>query len=82
MTTRDQPRLDWTVVLRRRPVRMVEGRPEGGWTEEFEVVCRECGDDPDLDYREVPPELQLIRGPYPMAAGITAYLQHAQRHPE
>jgi hypothetical protein len=81
MTTQDQSRLDWTVVLRRRPVRMVEGRAEGGWTDEFEIVCCDCGDDPGLDYREVSPQLRRIRGPYPMAAGVTAYVRHARRHP-
>ncbi len=81
MTTQDRSRLDWTVALRRRPARMVDGRPEGGRTDEYEIVCCECGDDPGLDYREVPPRLQRIRGPYPIAAGITAYVQHAERHP-
>jgi len=71
----------WTVVLRRRPTRIVEGRPEGGYTDEFEIICCDCGDDPGLDYREVSPALQRIRGPYPNAAGITAYVQHARRHP-
>ena len=70
----------WTVVLRRQPIRIAEGRPEGGYTDEFEIVCCDCGDDPDLDYREVSPELQQIRGPYPVAAGITAYVKHARRH--
>ncbi len=81
MKTQDQPRQDWTVVLRRRPVCMVQGRPEGGWTDEFEIVCCECGDNPDLDYRDVPPRLQRIRGPYPIAAGLTAYIRHARQHP-
>ena len=30
MKINDEPMLDWTVVLRGRPVRVVEGRPEGG----------------------------------------------------
>ena len=81
MKTRELSRPDWTVVLRRRPVRMVEGQPEGGWTDDFEIVCCDCGDDPDLDYRELPPRLQRIRGPYPIAAGVTAYVRHARRHP-
>lgn len=81
MTTRNKPRLDWTVVLRRRPVRIVDGRAEGGYTDEFEIVCCDCGDDPDLDYREVAPALQRIRGPYPMATGVTAYVRHARKHP-
>ena len=81
MTTRNKPRLDWTVVLRRRPVRIIGGRAEGGYTDEFEIVCCDCGDDPDLDYREVAPALQQIRGPYPMAPGVTAYVRHARQHP-
>ncbi len=81
MKSQDRSRLDWTVALRRRPARMVQGRPEGGWTGGYEVVCCECGDDPDLDCRAVPPRLGRIRGPCPIAAGITAYVQHARRHP-
>lgn len=82
MTTGGQPRQDWTVVLRRRPARIVRGRMAGGRTGEFEIVCRECGDDPDLDFREISPQLQRIRGPYRIATGVTAYLQHAGRHPQ
>ncbi len=81
MNDQRQPGNGWTVVLRRRPVRMVEGRPEGGYTEDYEIVCCDCGDDPDLNYCEVSPVLQRIRGPYPVAAGITAYVLHARRHP-
>jgi len=80
--TVDQRRRDWDVLLRRRPARLVGGRAEGGWTDEFEIVCRECGDDPDLDYRQASPELQRIRGPYPMAAGVAAFERHARQHPE
>jgi hypothetical protein len=65
MNNQGQPRPDWTVVLRRRPARIVEGRPEGGYTDEFEIICCDCGDDPDLDYREVSPALQRIRGSTP-----------------
>ena len=82
MNDQGQPRPDWTVVLRRRPARIVEGRPEGGYTDEFELICCDCGDDPGLDYREVSPALQRIRGPYPVAAGVTAYVQHVRQHPE
>ena len=39
MNDQGQPGNGWTVVLRRRPVRMVEGRPEGGYTEDYEIVC-------------------------------------------
>jgi hypothetical protein len=49
MRTCDQPALGWTVVLRRQPVRIIEGRPEGGYTDVFELICCDCGDHPDLD---------------------------------
>ena len=82
MKTRYKPRQqDWTAVLRRRPARIVDGQPEGGYTSMYEIVCCDCGDHPDLDYRDVPPELQRIRGPYPIAAGVAAYLKHLERHP-
>jgi hypothetical protein len=80
MRTLDRPGHGWTVVLRRQPVRMIEGKPEGGYTDAFEIICCNCGDDPDLDYRDVPPELQRIRGPYPIAAGVAAYKQHVGQH--
>ncbi len=66
----------WTVVLRRQPARIVEGRPEGGYTSVFELICCDCGDHPYLDYSEVSPELQRIRGPYPMEVALAAYEQH------
>jgi hypothetical protein len=59
---------------------MVKGRPEGGYTDLFEIVCCDCVDHPDLDYSEVSPELQRVRGPYPIAAGITAYVMHLRRY--
>src|SRR5262249_19458980 len=63
MATGDRPRARWTAVLRRQPARVAGGRPEGGYTDMFEIICRDCGDDPSLDYLEVPPRLQLVRGP-------------------
>ena len=75
----DQPALGWTVVLRRRPARLVDGRVEGGYTSVFEIICCECGDHPDLDYRDVSPELRRIRGPYPIGAGVAAYEEHLRR---
>ena len=80
MKTRVEPGQDWTVVLRRQPTRMVAGRSEGGYTDAFEIICCDCGDHPDLDYGQVSPELQRIRGPYPIALGIAAYEQHLARH--
>lgn len=80
MSDQDQTGLGWTVVLRRQPVRIVEGRAEGGYTDAYELVCCECGDHPDLDFREISPELQQIRGPYQIAAGIAAYERHVSRY--
>jgi hypothetical protein len=70
----------WTLVLRRQPVRIVDGQPEGGYTDLYELICCYCGDDPDLDYQHVSPVLRRIRGPYPIAAGIGAYGRHAKHH--
>ena len=53
----------WTVVLRRQPVRMVEGGAEGGYTDVFQLICCDCGDDPGLDYREVAPGFGWSAGP-------------------
>jgi hypothetical protein len=80
MASRDQPADGWTVVLRRRPARIIEGRPEGGYTDLFEIICCDCGDRPDLDCREVSSLLQRVRGPYPIADGITAYVMHLRLH--
>jgi hypothetical protein len=80
VTTGGQPEHGWTVVLRRQPPRIVDGRPQGGYTDAFEIICCDCGDDPDLDYREVSPDLQRIRGPYPVAVGVAAYAKHVARH--
>jgi hypothetical protein len=74
--TLNQPAVGWTVVLRRQPVRIVEGHVQGGLTDAYELICCSCGDHPDLDYRDVSPELQRIRGPYSIVAGIAAYKMH------
>ena len=68
------------MVLRRQPVRIVDGRPEGGYNDAFEIVCCDCGDHPDLDYSEVPLELRQVRGPYSVADGIAAYVAHVGRY--
>jgi hypothetical protein len=80
MATRDQPGDGWTVVLRRQPASIVQGRPEGGYTDAFEIICCDCGDHPYLDYSEVAAGLQRIRGPYPIAGGVAAYEKHLERH--
>ena len=77
MTAGDQSGLNWTMVLRRRPARVVAGRPQGGYTDAFEIVCCDCGDHPYWDYSEISLSLQRIRGPYTtMAAALAAYDQH------
>ena len=70
----------WTVVLRRQPTRIVDGQPQGGYTDAFELICCDCGDDPDLDYRDTTAKVQQIRGPYTITAGIAAYEQHVRHH--
>ena len=80
MATYEQPGQDWTAVLRRQPVRIVNGKAEGGDTEMFEIICCDCGDDLGLDYRDVPPHLQLTRGPYLLRDGVAAYNQHLKMH--
>jgi hypothetical protein len=76
MATRDRRTGGWAAVLRCQPAHIVDGRAEGPYTDAFEIICCECGDDPRLEYAEVPPRLQLIRGPYPLAAGVAAYETH------
>ena len=70
---------NWSVTLRRQPVSLSTGHPEDD-TSTFEVICRVCGDDPDLEYRDVSSELRQIRGPYPFTAGIAAFLKHDDYH--
>jgi hypothetical protein len=69
-----------TAFLRRRPVRIVDGRIEGGYTRAFELICPSCGDHPYLDFVEVSPRLQWLRGPRTLAAGLAAYDEHLDDH--
>ena len=66
----------YTASLRRQPAHIEEGQVEGGYTGVFELICPECGDHPYLDYCEISPWLQRIRGPYTMRAGLAAYEKH------
>src|SRR5436309_15066080 len=66
---------EFTASLRRQRVR--PGRLEDGYTGAFEVICGDCGDYPDLDYSQVLPRLQRLRGPYnTIEAGLVAYQEH------
>ena len=71
-----QPGHGGTAFVRRRPVRIVDGRFEGGYTDLFELICPDCGDHPYLDYSEVPSRLQWLRGPRPLEAALAAYHKH------
>jgi hypothetical protein len=65
----------FTASLRRQRVR--PGRMEDGYTGAFEVICGDCGDYPDLDFSQVSPRLQRLRGPYnTIEAGLAAYHEH------
>ena len=68
-----QPGHGRTASLRRQPVRIVDGRMEGGYTELFELICPGCGDHPYLDYSEISPRLQWLRGPRTLMAGLAVY---------
>ena len=61
-------------ILRRcRPASIAPGRAEGSHAAEFELICFDCGNDPGLDYSQVSPRLQPIRGPRTMETAWTAY---------
>ena len=65
----------YPVVLRRQPASIIDGRPEGSYAGVFEVFCRDCGDDPGLDYRQISPRLQRIHGPYPIVSRTLGFAQ-------
>jgi DNA-binding CsgD family transcriptional regulator len=74
---KDKP--DWTIRLRRRPAGLSVNHQDGG-ADMFEIICRTCGDDPALDYRQVSAELRQIRGCYPLRAGLAPFFQHQEFH--
>ncbi len=66
-----------SACLRRRPLRIINGVAQGGWTDLWEIICPACGDDIDLDYVTISPFLQHVRGPYASeAAGLAALRDH------
>jgi hypothetical protein len=71
-----QPGHGRTAFVRRQPVRIVDGRVQGGYTGVFELICPGCGDNPYVDYAEVPPRLQWLRGPRTLEAALEAYDKH------
>jgi hypothetical protein len=80
MTTSTASRDNWTMVLRRQKASAADGEPGNDYTNSFEIICRDCGDDLGLDYQDAPPRLQRIRGPYWMQAGVTEYEAHIAYH--
>ena len=76
-----QPGHGRTAFVRRQPVRIVDGRFEGGYTDMFELVCPSCGDHPYLDYPEVTPRLQWLRGPRTLEAALATYDKHLRPPP-
>jgi hypothetical protein len=76
-----QPGHGRTASLRRQPVRIVDGRKEGGYMEPFELICPGCGNHPYLDYSEISPQLQRLRGPRTLMAGLAAYDRQCQAGP-
>jgi hypothetical protein len=71
-----QPGHGRTAFVRRQPARIVDGRVQGGYTGAFELICPGCGDNPYVDYSEVPPQLQRLRGPLTLEAALEAYDKH------
>ena len=71
-----QPGHGSEAVLRNQPVRIVDGRIEGGYTDRYELICPSCGDHPDLDYSEVSPRLQWLRGPRKLEAALAVFHKH------
>src|SRR5271169_176933 len=71
-----QPGHGRTAFVRRQPVRIVDGRVEGGYTDVFELICPGCGDNPYVDYADIPSQLQWLRGPLTLEAALEAYDKH------
>lgn len=71
-----------TAVVRNQPVRIVDGHFKGGYTGLFELICPSCGDHPYVDYTEVPPQLQRLRGPRALQEALAAYHKHIGQSPD
>ena len=76
-----QPGHGRTAVVRNQPARIADGHFEGGYTGVFELICPSCGDHPYVDYTEVPPRLQRLRGPRALQEALAAYHKHTGQSP-
>jgi hypothetical protein len=54
----------------------VDGRVKSGYNDVFEVICPSCGDHPDLNYSEISPRLQWLRGPHTLEAALAVFHKH------
>ncbi len=71
-----QPGHGSRAVLRLQLAYIVDGQIHRGDNDVYEFVCPGCGDDPDLEYFEVPPGLQRLRGPRTLEESVAAYGRH------
>jgi hypothetical protein len=71
-----QPGHGDAAFLRNQPARVVDGPIYDGYNGVYELICPSCGDDPGLDYLEVAPWLQWLRGPRTLEEGLAAYYEH------
>jgi hypothetical protein len=62
--------------MRNQPACIADGHIYGGYNSVYELICPDCGDDPDLDYLEVAPRLRWLRGPYTLTGALVAYHRH------
>ena len=80
VTASELPDGDWTLCLRKQPAGVFDGQPDAGRPGMYELVCRDCGDDPQRSYRAVLAGRQQARGPYSVEAGIEAFVEHCEWH--
>ena len=64
-----QPGHGRTTSLRRQSSWIAQDR-KSRHTGLFELICCDCGDHPYLQYSDIPPRLQQIRGPYTLEAPL------------
>src|SRR5437588_2642419 len=68
-----QPGHGSMAFLRSQPVRIVDGHSESFYADVYELICLSCGDHAYLDYSEISPRLQRLRGPHPLQAALEVF---------
>jgi hypothetical protein len=71
-----QPGYGRMAFLRSQPIRIVDGRIEGGYTSTFELIRPSCSDHPYWITPKSRPWLQWLRGPCTLEAGLAKYDKH------